>query len=271
MGKIKKIILYLILIIIAIFFAFPFFWMLSTSFKGAEGVFVMPPQWIPKHFTLINFKSVFNRVPICRFLFNSLIITTMGISLNLFLSILAAYPLGRLNFQGKNIILALIIAPLMIPMEGKLVVNYIIIKNLNLLNTYLGVVLPSAVNVIGILLLKGAFEAIPKEIEDAARIDGCGELRIWWQIMLPMVKPSLAALSILSFVLYWNSFLWPLIILKDRELYPLSVGLTTLASAFEYNFRYISAGGVIAIIPIVIFFYYTQRYFVEGFKGAVKG
>ena len=267
----KKIVLYIVLISIALFLTFPMIWMLSTSFKGPEDLFSYPPQWIPENPTLANYKAVFAKVPIFRYLLNTVLITTIGLTLNLVLSALAAYPLGRMKFWGSKVIFFMIIAPMLIPLQGKMIVNYLTLKKLHLVNTHLGVVLPSAVSIFGVFLLKQSYEAIPMEIEEAARIDGCGEFRLWWQIMLPSVKPSLAAVSIFSFVVYWNMFMWPLIVLKSKNLYPLTVGLTALESTFENNFRYISAGAMISIVPILIFFYFTQRYFIEGYKGAVKG
>lgn len=267
----KKIISYVLLVLIAVFLTFPFFWMLSTSFKGPENLFSYPPEWIPKNPTLDNYRAVFAKIPIFRYFLNTVIITALGVTLNIVLSSMAAYPLGRMNFWGRNFIFSLIIAPMLIPLQGTIIINYMTLRELNLVNKYLGVVITSAVSIFGVFLLKQAYAGVPKEIEEAARIDGCGEFRLWWQIMLPMVKPSLAAVSIFSFVGYWNLFMWPLIVLKDKALYPLSVGLTALESTFESNFRYISAGAVISIIPILIFFYFTQRYFIEGYKGAVKG
>lgn len=267
----KKVFLYMFLIIIAVFFTFPLFWMLSTSFKGPENLFSYPPQWIPKNPTLANYQAVFDKVPLIRYFFNTVIITTMGVVLNLVLSAMAAYPLGRLKFIGRKLIFALIIAPMLIPLQGTMIVNYVTLKRISLVNTHLGVVITSAVSIFGVFLLKQSYEIIPREIEEAACIDGCGEFRMWWQIMVPMVKPAIAAVSIFSFVTYWNYFMWPLIVLKDKELYPLTVGLRALESTFDYNFRYISAGAMISIIPILIFFYFTQRYFIEGTKGAIKG
>ena len=267
----NKKITYLLLVLLAVLFTFPFFWMLSTSFKGPEDLFKYPPEWIPRNPTLANYKAVFEKIPLFRYFFNTVVITVSGVMLNITLSSMAAYPLGRMNFWGRKFIFGLIIAPMLIPLQGTMIINYVTLRELELVNTFLGVVITSAVSIFGVFLLKQAYEGVPQEIEEAARIDGCGEFRLWWQVMLPMVRPSLAAVSIFSFVGYWNSFMWPLIVLKDKELYPLSVGLAALESTFESNFRYISAGAIISIIPILIFFYFTQRYFVEGYKGAVKG
>lgn len=271
-SLLKKTGLYILLIAIAIFMIFPFVWILSTSFKGnQEALFSYPPQWIPQFPTLDNYKAVFGQINIFQCFINSVIITVMGVLLNVITAALAAYPLARINFWGRNVVFALILAPMMIPIQGTMIVNYLTLKELSLLNSYLGAVITTAVFIIGVFVLKSAFEAIPMEMEEAARVDGCGEFGIWWRIMVPMVKPSLAAVSILAFVYYWNDFMWPLIIFRDMEKIPLQVGLTKLESAFQTNFRYVAAGAVFSMVPILLFFGFTQRYFVEGTRGAIKG
>lgn len=267
---IKYSVTYIILILLAVFFSFPFFWVLSTSFKTAVDVFAWPPKWIPKPSTLENYQVVMKKLPIARYFLNTMIITGLGIVFNVILSALAAYPLARLNFKGRNFLFTLILLPMMIPMQGGLIVNFITIIKMNLFDTYLAVVLPSAVSIFGIFLMRQHYLSVPKEIEDAARIDGCGEFRLWWKIMLPMVRPATTAMAIFSFAAYWNSFLWPLIVLQDSKKYPLQVGLSYLSSTFEGNFRQISAGIIIASIPILIFFFATQRFFIEGYQGALK-
>lgn len=269
---IKKSCIYLLLVAIAIFLTFPFFWLLSTSLKGQmESIFPMPPVWVPKQPTLENYLVVFKQINIARALINSVIITAIGVFGNVVTAAVVAYPLARINFWGKKFIYGLILTPLMIPVQSTMIANYVTLKNLKLLNTHLGVVIPFAVNLIGAFIVKTAYEAIPHEMEEAARVDGCGEFGMWWRVMLPMIKPALATVSILAFVYFWNDFMWPLIILKSADKIPLQVALTRLETAFQTNFRYISAGGVIAMLPIMVFFAFTQRFFIEGAKGAVKG
>lgn len=261
---------YTILILLAVFFAFPFFWVLSTSLKTAVDVFSWPPKWIPNPPTLENYQMVLKKLPILRYFLNTLIITGMGILFNVVLAALAAYPLARLNFKGRNLIFAIILLPMMIPMQGGLIVNFITIIKLHLYDTFLAVVLPGAVSIFGIFLMRQHYQSVPKELEDAARIDGCNEFQLWWKIMLPMVRPAITALAIFSFTAYWNAFLWPLIVLQDSNKYPLQVGLSYLSSTFEGNFRQISAGIIIAAVPILVFFFFTQRFFIEGYQGALK-
>ena len=267
---VRMITTYIVLLVLGFFFSFPFLWVLSTSFKTATNVYSWPPKWIPNPVTTESYKIVMEKLPIVRYFGNTMIITVLGIVMNVVFSSLAAYPLARLKFKGRDIIFAMILLPMMIPMQGGLIVNFITILKLKLYNTFLAVVLPGSVSIFGIFLMRQHYRAIPKDLEDAARIDGCGEFKLWWKIMLPMVRPATASLAIFSFSAYWNAFLWPLIVLKDSNKFPLQVGLSNLNSAFEGNFRQISAGIVIAAIPILIFFFFTQRFFIEGYQGALK-
>lgn len=260
---------YLFLIIMAIFFTFPFLWVLSTSFKGPENLFTWPPEWIPKKPTFQNYIDVFKRIPMARYFLNTVIITSLGVVFEVILASLAAYPLARLKWKGKNLVFSIILLPLLIPMQGALIVNFITIIKIGLYNTYLAVVLPSAVSIFGIFLMRQHYLSVPKDIEDAARIDGCNEFQVWWKITFPLVRPAAAALAIFAFTAHWNSFLWPLIVLRDQEKYPLQVGLAQLSSVFEANFRAVAAAIVLAMVPILVFFYFTQKFFIEGYKGAV--
>ena len=267
---IKCTINYLVLTALALFFIFPFLWALSTSLKTSTDVLAWPPKWIPKPATLDAYKYVISNVPFARYFINSLIITVLGIIFNVGFASLAAYPLARLKFKGRDLIFFLILLPMMIPIQGGLIVNFITILNLKLYDTYLAVVLPSAVSIFGIFIMRQNYLSIPRDLEDAARIDGCNEFQLWWKIMFPMVRPAATALSIISFAGFWNAFLWPLIVLQNENKFPLQVGLSYLNNMFEQNYRYITASLIVAALPILIFFFFTQRYFIEGYQGALK-
>ena len=261
---------YILIGILGLFFVFPFLWTFITSLKGAEGIFSWPLVFMPRHPTLDNYRYVFTKLPMLRYFASSLIITMLGVVFQLTLAALAAYPLAKLKFKGRDLIFYLILVPMLIPMEGGMIVNFLTILKLHLFNTYLAVVLPSAVSIFGIFLLRQHYLSVPRDIEDAARIDGCNEFRLWWSIELPLVRPALGTLGIFSFISFWNSFIWPLIVLNDVNKYPLQVGLAYLASGLEQNYRYITASLVVATLPVIIFFLFTQRYFTEGFTGALK-
>lgn len=275
---IERTLVYALLIVIAIISIYPFLWTLSTSFATSGGIFEFPPSLLPHDPGLRNYREVFSLVPVARQILNSLIICFFGVAGSVILCALAAYPLAKMNFPGRNFIFYAILATLVLPNEAGLIVNYVTTVKLGLLRPETGVVgqfaaiiLPALPSTVGLFLMRQAYLAVPLELIEAARIDGASELRIWWRIMLPLTVPTIAAFSILQFVAFWNTFLWPIIILRDRELYPLAAGLLDLAGAFATNTRAVSAGTVIAIIPIVIVLLLFQRYFMRGLEGAVKG
>lgn len=246
---------------------------LSISLKGAnDSLFTIPPQLIPKDFTLDNYITVWNTIPIPKYIFNSFLITFFGVLLPLVLSSLAAFPLARMRFKGRQVIFILILATMMIPGEVTMIPVYLIIDEINLMGTYAGVILPGASSVLGIFLMRQAFMGIPKEVEESAFIDGANTWQIFIRVMVPMVKPMLGTLAILAFIDAWNSFLWPLLILQDEGMYPLTVGLYKMQGTFVANTRLVAAGALIAMAPIIIVFIWLQRYFIDAaISSSVKG
>lgn len=268
-----KVISYIALTLIAIFTIVPFIWTLSTALKSAnESVFSIPPKLIPVNITLDNFINVWTQLPIPLYLWNSVIITFWGMLLTMVIATMAGYPLARMSFKGRDFVFLIIIATMMIPVEATMIPIYLILNKMNLLGTFTGVILPTAVNAFGIFLMRQAFLGIPREMEESAIIDGANIFQIWWKILLPQVKPMLATLGILSFIGAWNSFLWPLIILKEQSKYPLTLGLYRLEGAFEASTRQVAAGSIIALIPILIVFLLLQRHFVNAnISSSIKG
>ncbi len=264
---------YLLLIIIALLMLFPLFWLLGTSFKSAgEDIFSFPPQFIPEQFTLENFQSVWQNYPFGRYLFNSSFTAILTVGLNVLFCALAAYPLARLNFKGKKILFALIIATIMIPFQIVMIPLYIFVVNFGLRNSYLGIILPNLASAFGIFLLRQAFQGVPKELEEAARIDGCSEIGIWWHIMLPAIRPATITLAIFVFIGAWSDFLWPLIILDRPEYYTLPIGVASLASSLDLNWRFIAAGSIISIAPVLLLFIILQKYIIPSdVSTGVKG
>ena len=207
-----------------------------------------------------------------------MVVAGFTVLLNLILSALAAYPLARMEFRGKKTIFYATLATIMIPFQAIMLPVYLIVLKLHMVDSvnsvmgYLGLILPFAVNAFGIFLMRQAFLAIPKEMEEAAFVDGCSVFQIWWKILLPMVKPTLAVLAIFTFIGSWGEFLWPSIVLTKKALYTLPVGVNDLQGIFSANWRFIAAGSIIATIPILVFFIAMQRYFISGENdGAVKG
>lgn len=269
----KKICIYAVLIFITFITIGPFLWLLSTSLKsGSENIFQYPPVFIPENPTLSNYTAVMEFFPFWKYLFNSVVVSVLTVLLNILFCSLAAYPLARMQFKGKNIVFILIISTMMIPFQLLMIPIYIMALNLGLQNTYAGLVLPHATTAFGIFLMRQAFITIPYELDESARMDGAGSFRIWWQILMPLVKPATVTLAIFTFMMAWGDFLWPLIILNDTSMYTLPLGVNALAGSFTSNWRYIAAGSVLSVLPIIIFFIFMQRYFIDGaMKGAVKG
>ena len=257
--------------LLAIGTTFPFVWLLATSLRSTGTVVSFPPVLIPHPPTLANYAGIWATMPLARFFANTVYITGVGIVLTVVVSALAGYPLARMRFPGRDAIFYAIVGSLMLPQHVGLILNFVTLMRLHMVDTYAAVYLPSAASVFGIFLLRQAYLTIPAEIEDAARIDGAGEFRLWGQIMLPLVAPALATLAIIEFSGYWNSFLWPLIVLKSPEKFPLAVGLLYLSGLFAYNTRYIAAGAVLMTLPTIAVFLALQRYFLRGITiGAVK-
>lgn len=277
--NIKGFYVHLTLIIVSLLSIFPFLWLLSTALKGTdENIFQYPPEFFPKAPTLANFSGVWKQIPFIAYFINSMIVAGFTVLLNLILSALAAYPLARMDFKGKKIAFYAILATIMIPFQAIMLPVYLIVLKLNMVDSvnnfmgFLGLILPFAVNAFGIFLMRQAFLAIPRELEEAAFVDGCTVFQIWWKILIPMVKPTLAVLAIFTFIGSWGEFLWPSIVLTKKALYTLPVGVNDLQGLFSANWRYIAAGSIIATIPILIFFIAMQRYFISGENdGAVKG
>ncbi|MGF1569768.1 MAG: carbohydrate ABC transporter permease [Nodosilinea sp.] len=265
--------LYALLIGIAFVMVFPMLWLLSTSFKGpAENLLASPPQLIPQSPTLANYRQVWATNPFGQYFLNSTIVAVATVVINLVLCSLAAYPLARLTFRGREAILALIIATIMIPFQVVMIPLYILAVNLGLRNTYLGLIFPYLASAFGIFLMRQAFQGVPKELEEAARMDGCSDLGIWWHVMLPATRPALVTLGIFVFIGTWSEFLWPLILLDRPERYTLPLGVARLAGSFSLDWRLIAAGSVLSVLPAIGVFVLLQRYIVptEAASG-VKG
>ncbi|MBR1424456.1 carbohydrate ABC transporter permease [bacterium] len=277
--KFKNIPTHIILILVSLLSIFPFIWLLSTSLKGAgENIFAYPPTIIPKDFTWANYTGVWQRVNLMRYFINSMIVAGATVVLNLILSSLAGYPLARMEFKGKKIVFFAILATIMVPFQAIMLPVYLITLKLHLVDSvndtmgFIGLVMPFAVSAFGIFLMRQAFLSIPREMEEAAIVDGCNVFQVFWKVLLPMVKPTLAVLAIFTFIGSWGEFLWPSIVLTKETMYTLPVGVNNLQGMFSSNWRFIAAGSIISTIPIIIFFLAMQKYFISGEnEGAVKG
>ena len=251
----------------------PFLWLLSTSLKGAgENIYAFPPSLLPREPTLANYLKVFESQPFFTYLLNSSLVAVLSVASNLLLASLAAYPLARMDFRGRGLVFGTLLATMMVPFQLLMIPVYELALALGLHNTTAGLVLPHACTAFGIFFMRQAFLSIPKALEEVALIEGVSRLRIWWHVMLPLVRPSLATLAVFSFIAVWGDFLWPLIITDDPAHFTLPLGVNRLASTFSMDWRLVAAGAVFSILPILAVFSFSQRFFIEGaMKGAVKG
>jgi len=266
----KKTAHYLLLAAIALLCIFPFWWTLVTALSTEGSIFGNTPSFWPQQPSLENFAEVFRVIPIWAFLKNSLLITVFTVLWKLVLCSMAAYPLARLHFRGRKLVFGLIVATMVLPSEVNFLVNFITVTELGLVDTYSGVILPNIVNAVAILLLKQAFEEVPQDLVDAARVDGASEWVIFTKIMLPLIAPWLATVGILTAVEAWNEYIWPSIVMSKPDQFPLSVGVLYLRGTFGSSTRVIAAGTIITIVPTLAAFLFTQRYFMRGMDGAVK-
>ena len=264
---------YVLLIAMSVVTVFPFAWILLTSLKGPNDlIFSVPPQFLPNDPTLDNYTKVWNALPIPGFFLNSILVAIAVVAGNVLVAALAAYPLAKMRFRGRNAIFYLLLATLIVPVQLTYIPSFVLAVNVfHYYDSLPALVFPNLASAFNIFLLRQAFRGVPNDLLDAARIDGANEARIWWHVMLPIVRPSLAAVAIFTFVVSWNDFLWPSLMLHTRESMTLPVGLAALQGFFSSDFRSIAAGVTMTVVPILIFFVAVQRYFVRGLAGAVKG
>ncbi|MGW0802504.1 carbohydrate ABC transporter permease [Nonomuraea sp. NPDC002799] len=273
MSTREKVIRYLLLVLVLVITVGPFIWQLSTSFKGAgEDIYTQTPSLLPQDPTLANYVTAAETVPILGFAWNSLLVAVISVIGNVVGTTMAGYALTRLRFRGAKLILGVILASMLMPAEATLVAQYLTIRSMGLTDTLLGVALPGAIGMLNILLMRTAFLAIPKELDEAAIVDGANAWHRFVRIGLPNVKGMIAVVSVFAFIAAWDDFLWPLLVLTTPEKLTLTVGLEYLHGTFSANPRVIAAGTMIAFFPVAIFFGLLQRYFFRGVDaGAVKG
>jgi multiple sugar transport system permease protein len=271
-GLGARVLLYAVLVLIAVFFLFPIVWMFSTAFKPF--VETLQPTWIPQEPTFENFTSIFNdpSIPVLRWFVNSLGVAAVFTALVVLIDALAAYAYARMQFAGRDVLFGLLLATLVMPGIMFLVPNYITIARLNWLNTYQGVIAPGLSGVFGVFFLRQFFQSIPKELEEAAYIDGANVWTTFFRVSLPLAKGAIATLAIITFLTSWNDFLWPLLILNDRTLQTLPVGLATIQGQYTFDYGKLMAGAVVTAAPVLLLYVFLQRYIIQnvamtGLKG----
>ena len=265
---------YALLVAVAAILLLPFVWMVTTSLKGAEEVFAIPPSFIPRAWRWENYADVFDRIPFFLYLRNTTFITLMTMIGTVLSSSMVAYAFACLRWPGRDRAFVFVLATMMIPLHVIMVPMFVIFKELHWLNTYKPLIVPAFLGggAFNIFLLRQFFLSIPKELFDAARIDGCSELRVYWNIALPLARPALVTVALLTFMFAWNDFMGPLIYLTDQSKNTLAVGLALFVGQHGTDWAVLMAASVLMMIPMVLVFVLFQRYFIQSFvTSGMKG
>ncbi len=264
----RKIFIYILLLIGTVAVIFPFIWMISTSLKDLKEVFVFPPKWIPDTLHWNNFVEVWQKNNFLRYFLNSLIVSIVTMFGQLAISSLAAYAFARIEFKGKNFLFMMVLGTTMIPAEILLIPNYVIISRLHWIDTYQALIVPSLGYALGIFMLRQHFMTFPKDLEDAATMDGCGRFRFFTHILLPNSKTTLAVVAVFSFINSWNAYIWPLLVTQDENMRTVQVALAAFkdaqSSGANTNWPLLMAASTIVLIPVLLIYMFCQRWIIEG-------
>ncbi|BDZ46517.1 carbohydrate ABC transporter permease [Naasia aerilata] len=262
-GRTARIWLTLVVIAGALVMIFPFVWTIVTSLTPGASL-TLSPRLIPENPSLDAYSKLFSERPFAQVVANSLLLAVVTTVVQLFTSSTAAYAFSRLPFRGQNVVFAVYLATMMVPLQVLIVPLFVELKWLGLLNTYLGALLPSFASAFGIFLLRQAINQVPRELDEAATIDGAGHFRIFWTVVLPNIRPALATLTVFAFMSSWNSFLWPLVVLRAPALQTLPVALAALQGQYTTDWAVLMAGSVVSILPMLALYIFAQRYVVQG-------
>jgi len=258
--------------VVAVIWLIPLIWMLLTSFKHESMAITLPPRWLPIPFTLENYLKVLTDSLIPRWFLNTTIvafIVTFGVVI---IDSLAAYGLARIDFKGKNLVFWVIVSGLMIPDQVLIIPLYFLFNNLNLLNSFPALILPRLALPLGVFILKQFFEGLPLELEEAAQIDGCSRLKMYWYIVMPLSKPAIAAVAVFTFIATWNAFLWPLIVANTEEMYTIPVGIANFQGVHGTEYAMLMAGSMVASLPMLVAFLFLQKQIIKGIAmSGIKG
>jgi multiple sugar transport system permease protein len=245
--------------------AIPFVWMILSSFKTTREIRQAPSRWIPDEPTLQNYRDLFDRLDFPRYFFNSTFVASAVTAGNLLFCSMLGYALAKLEFPGKRALFAVVLATLMVPGVVTLVPLFVLVSNFNLTNTHAGLILPTVAGAFGVFLMRQFMLGIPDDLLDAARVDGAGEYRIFFRVVLPLCGPALATLGVLTFLTSWNNFLWPSVVASSEDMYTLPVALALFSiGQQESNVALQMAGATVVVLPVVLLFFATQRYVIQG-------
>lgn len=270
----RTVLRYVALVLLALVFVSPLVFMVVTSFKTRGEAAGFPPSWIPNPFSTQAYEQILAspETPVLRWFANSVIAAVANAALVVTTAAMAAYALARMEFRGRGLVFGLIIATLFVPPVILVIPNYLIVGEMGWLNTLAAVIIPTAASAFGVFFLRQFFLSIPEELEEAARLDGAGPLQIFVRVVLPLSRPALATLALLSLLTNWNDFLWPVYVLFSPELQTLPAGLSTLQSANAVRYDLLMAGAVVASVPVLVMFVFLQRFIIEGVsRSGLKG
>jgi multiple sugar transport system permease protein len=261
----RTLLLYTVMILGLFIFCVPVYYMITTSVKAESEVVAIPIHWLPHEFQPQNYPEAFQTAPFSLYFYNSLVVAIAVVASTLIFSALAGYGFAKFSFPGKALCFLLVLSTMMIPFQILLIPLYVLVHGMGWTNNYAGLIIPGALSAFGVFLMRQFCLTLPDELLDAARIDGAGELGIFWRIVLPLLKPPLASLAIITFLGSWNNFLWPLIVVNKGHLFTLPVGMTVFTQPMRAPYwTYIMAVSTVATLPVVIVFLALQKYFIQG-------
>jgi multiple sugar transport system permease protein len=268
----QSVLLHVVLVAGAIMALLPVVWMVAASFMPAGEATTLPPKFVPTDPTIEHYRAVFTRLDMGRYLLNSTLVALTVTATSLIINAMAGYAFAKLRFRGRSGIFRVLTAGLMLPVQVVMLPLFLIFKQIGLINTYWGVIIPSMASIFAIFLIRQYATAIPDDLLDAARIDGASEARIFRTVVLPVITPILATLAIWTFLTTWNDFMWPLIVLSDERRYTLPVALANLLGEHVQDVELMMAGSVLTVTPVLVVFLFLQRYYIRGIMaGSVKG
>ena len=269
---VRKVLLYVLLIIIGIIMVVPFLWMISTSLKEQYDTVKIPPVWIPNPPRWQNYVDLFTQQPMLQFMLNTIKIVFFVVLGQLFFSSLAAYSFARIKFKGRTVMFFFYIATLMVPGQVTMIPTYLMFAKVGLVDNHIVLILPAFFSAFGVFLLRQFFMSLPKELEEAAEIDGCNPFTTYYRIMLPLIVPAMLTLGVFTLMNTWNDYMGPLIYLTTPEKYTMTLGIAYFKGVYTTQWNLVMAGSVLSVIPILVAYLCAQKYFVEGsaFSG-VKG
>ena len=271
-AVLRRVLLYIVLILIAVIMVVPFLWMLSTSLKTQYDAVKIPPVWIPDPPRWENYVKLFKEQPMFQFMLNTIKIVFFVVLGQLFFSSLAAYSFARISFKGRNVVFFFYIATLMVPGQVTMIPTYLMFAKAGLTDNHLALILPAFFSAFGVFLLRQFFMSLPRELEEAAEIDGCNPFMTYWRIMLPLVVPAMLTLGVFTLMNTWNDYMGPLIYLSSPEKYTMTLGIAYFKGVYTTQWNLVMAGSIVSVVPILIAYLCAQKYFIEGiaFSG-VKG